>query len=182
MSEGKIRGKILVDLWAAGNPLTLQIISEKTGLPPSSAMGYLLGLIKAEYVCVPEKHQYAITVLGKQALGLPKTDKALADRILTPVTVDKAFHFYNEVDQPLGVYAESLQDFVDKLQTVDIQSIEFHMKSKDFECWINSTLCDVELSKKVALLRTINLSGEDLRAKLYQTVKSRYDELVNLQA
>ncbi|WGM88727.1 MAG: hypothetical protein IAX21_10335 [Candidatus Bathyarchaeota archaeon] len=182
MSEGKIRGKILVDLWAAENPLTLQIISEKAGLSPSSTMGYLLGLIKAEYVCVPEKHQYTITILGKQALGLPKTDKALAEKILCSVTKENAFHFYNGVDKPLNVSAFSLKDFLDKIQTIDIQSIEFHMNSKDFECWINSTLCDVELSKKVALLRGTNVSGEELRNKLYQTVKSRYNELVNLEA
>ena len=182
MSEGKIRGKILVDLWAAQTPLTLQIISEKTGLTPSSTMGYLLGLIKAEYVCVPEKHQYAITILGKQALGLPKTDKALAEKIICPVPMENDFNFYNGIDQPLDVGACSLQDFLDKIQTVDIKSIEFHMKSKDFECWINSTLGDVELSKKVALLRVTNLSGEELRNKLYQTIKSRYDELVNLDA
>lgn len=181
MSEGKIRGKILVDLWAAGNPLTLQIISDKAGLSPSSTMGYLLGLIKAEYVCVPEKHQYAITILGKQALGLPKTDKELAEKILCPVTMENAFHFYNGIDQPLGVSANSLQDFLEKIQTVDVQSVEFHLNSKDFECWINSSLCDVELSKKVALLRAANLSGEDLRNKLYQIVKSRYEELANLE-
>jgi hypothetical protein len=180
MSEGKIRGKILVDLWAADNPLTLQTISDKTGLSPSSAMGYLLGLIKAEYVCVPENHQYAITVLGKQALGLPKTDKTLAEKILCSVPMENVFYFYKGIDQPLGVSACSLQDFLEKIQTVDIQSIEFHMNSKDFECWINSALGDVELSKKVALLRATTLSGEELRNKLYQTVKSRCDELANL--
>jgi hypothetical protein len=179
MSEGKIRGKILVDLWAAETPLTLQTISEKTGLNPSSTMGYLLGLIKAEYVCVPEKHQYTITILGKQALGLPKTDKTLAEKILCSVPTENAFHFYKGIDQPLDVSACGLQDFLEKIQTVDIQSIEFHLNSKDFECWINSTLGDVELSKKVALLRATNLSGEDLRTKLCQTVKSRYDELIN---
>ncbi len=179
MSEGKIRGKILVDLWVAETPLTLQIISKKTGLSPSSAMGHLLDLINADYVCVPEKEQYAITVSGKKALGLPKTDKQLAEKILCSVPTENAFQFYNGIDKPLGVSAFSLQDFLEKIQTVDIQSIEFHLNSKDFECWINSTLGDVELSKKVALLRVTNLSGEDLRAKLYQTVNSRCNELVN---
>jgi len=182
MSESKIRGKILVNLWASENPLTLQTISEKAGLTPSSTMGYLLGLIKAEYVCVPEKHQYAITILGKKALGLPKTNKELAEKILCSVPKEKAFHFYNDIDQPLGISACSLQDFLNKIQEVDIQSIEFHMNSTDFECWINSTLNDIELSKKVSLLRASNLSGEDLRNKLFQTIKSRWDELVNLEA
>ena len=176
MSEGKIRGKILVDLWASEKPLTLQIISEKVGLNSASTMGYLLGLIKAQYVCVPEKHYYAITILGKQAIGLPKIDKTLAQKILCPTSAENAFHFYKGIDQPLGVQAKSLGEFVDQIQTLDMQSIEFHLKRKDFDCWVRS-LGDIELSKKIGLLRATNLSKDNLRKELYQTVKSRCEEL-----
>lgn len=179
MSASKIRGKILGALWAAGKPMTLQGIAEKVGLNSSSTMGYLLGLIKAKYVSVPEKHSYAITNLGKQALGLPKVDQKLASSILSPLPVEKAFHFYYDLNQYSGVHADSLNDFVDKIQKVDLKSIEFHIPRRDFEFWIRS-LGDLELSKKIELLRMAQLHGENLRKEVYETVKSRCKELAKL--
>jgi hypothetical protein len=179
MSASKIRGKILWVLWAAGKPMTLQGIAEKAGLTSSSTIEYLSGLVKAKYVSVPQEHYYAITNWGKQALGLPKVDKKLALNILSPVSVEKAFHFYYGLNQHSGVYADSLKDFVDKIQNVDLKSIEFHIPRKDFELWIRS-LGDLELSKKLELLRMKNLSGENLRKELYETVNSRCEELTKL--
>ena len=179
MSASKIRGKILGVLWAAGQPMTLQGISEKVGLNSSSSMGYLLGLIKAKYVSVPQKHYYAITNLGKQALGLPKVDTNLALNTLRPLSIEKAFHFYYGLNQHSGVYADSLKDFVDKIQKVDLKCIEFHIPRKDFELWIRS-LGDLELYKKLELLRMRHLSGENLRKEVYETVNSRYVELTKL--
>lgn len=177
MSASKIRGKILVILWAAGKPLTLQEIADKLGLNSSSTMGYLLGLIKAKYVSVPETHQYMVTNLGKQAIGMPIIDKNLALNILTPVSLEKAFHFYYDLDQYSGIYANSLEDFVDKLKTIDLNSIEFHVPRKDFEFWIRA-LGDIELAKKVELIRMKNLTGNGLRNEIHQTISSRLGELL----
>jgi predicted transcriptional regulator len=179
MNASKIRGKILRVLWAAGKPMTLEGISEKAGLTSSTTNKYLPGLIKAKYVSVPQEQYYTITNLGKQALGLPKVDKKLALNILTPVSVEKAFHFYYGLNQHSGVYADSLKDFIDKIQNVDVKCIEFHVPRKDFELWIRS-LGDLELSKKLELLRMKRLSGENLRKELYETVNSRYEELNKL--
>lgn len=176
MSEGKIRGKILVELWATGKPMTLQRLAEKIGLNSSSTMGYLLGLIKAKYVSVPQKHYYAITGMGKQAIGLPKLDKNIAQNILASCSLEKSFHFYTDIDAYSGIYATGLKDFVDKIQTIDLKSVEFHVPRKDFGNWVRS-LGDVELSKRLGLLRSANLSGENLRSTLVQSVKSRYEEL-----
>ena len=179
MSASKIRGKILMEMWAAGKPMTTQELSEKIGLTPSSSMGYLLGLIKAKYVSVPQTHHYSITNLGKQALGLPKIDQKLASNILNPVPVEKAFYFYYGINHYTGVYADRLQVFVDKLQTVDLKSIEFHVPRKDFELWVRS-LGDLELAKKLELLRMKQLSGENLRKELCETINSRCQELSKL--
>jgi hypothetical protein len=181
MSDGKIRGKLLVELWANGKPMTIQVLADKIGLNSSSAMGYLLGLIKAKYVEVPEKHYYCITCAGKEAIGIPTVDSGLAQCILTPVSDDKAFHFYYDVDQHSGVQANSLEDFGNKIQSVGLNSLEFHLIRKDFENWVRS-LGDVELAKKLALLRAAKLSGEDLSEKLYETVNSRIEELKKLLA
>ena len=179
MSTSKIRGKILWVLWAAGKPMTIQGIFKKAGLSSSSTNEYLPGLIKAKYVSVPQEQYYAITILGKQAIGLPKVDKKLASKILSPVSVEKAFHFYYGLNQHSGVYVDSLKDFVDKIRNVDLRCIEFHVPRKDFELWVHS-LGDLELSKKLELLRMKRLSGENLRNELYETVNSRCAELMGL--
>jgi hypothetical protein len=82
-------------------------------------------------------------------------------------------------NQYLGVYANSLKDFTDKIQKIDLKSIEFHLPRKDFELWIHD-IGDPELSKKISLIRGRNLSGENLRKEIYETVKSRYEELTKL--
>lgn len=179
MNASKIRGKILQILWAAGKPMRLEEMAQKIGLRASSTMGYLLGLIKAKYVSVPQKHYYAITNLGKQALGLPKIDKKLALNILSSLPLEKAFHFHTGINQYLSVYANSLKDFADKIQKIDLKSIEFHLPRKDFELWIRG-LGDPELSKKISLIRRTSLSGENLRKEVYETVKSRCEELAKL--
>jgi len=179
MSEGKIRGKILVELWAAGKPITIQVLSEKVGLTSSSAMGYLLGLIKAKYVSVAETHYYEITDAGKQAIGLPKINKDQALKILASVPLENSFHFYYGIDRPSGIVADSLKDFVEKILTIDLDSVTFHSSRTDFELWIRS-LGDIELSKKIGLLTKSNLVSEQLRKEIYEVVKSRHDELVKL--
>ena len=179
MSASKIRGKTLQILWAAGKPMKLEEIAKKIGIGPSSTMGYLLGLIKAKYVSVPQKHYYAITSLGKQVLGLPKIDKKLALNILSSLPLEKAFHFHTGISQYLGVYANSLKDFADKIQKIDSKSIKFHLPRRDFELWIRD-LGDPELSKKISLIRRTSLSGENLRKEVYETVKSRCEELAKL--
>jgi len=179
MSASKTRGKILEVLWAAGKPMSLGDIAKKIGIAASSTMGYLLGLIKAKYVSVPQKHYYAITNLGKQALGLPKIDKKLALNILSSLPLEKAFHFHIGVNQYSGVYANNLKDFYDKIQKIDLKSIEFHLPRRDFESWVRD-LGDPELSKRISLIRGTGLSGENLRKEVYETVKSRYEELAKL--
>ena len=179
MSDRKIRGKILEELWATGKPMSLEEIAKKIGADTSQTMGYLLGLIKAKNVYVPQKHYYTITDLGKQALGLPKIDKKLALNILRSLPLEKAFHFHTGINQYLGVYANSLNDFCDKIQKIDLKSIEFHLPRKDFELWFRS-LGDLELAKRMELIRGMSLSGENLRKKVYETVKSRCEELAEL--
>ena len=179
MSAGKIRGKILTILWVTGTPITLQQISEKIGLDPSSTRGYLLGLIKAKYVSVPQKNYCAITDQGKLAIGLPQVDKNLAMKILSPLPVEKAFQFDYDINHYSGIHADSLKDFVDKIQDVDFRSIKFHIPRRDFENWISS-LGDIELSKRLGLLRSTNLSEENVRKELYEIANSRYEELKKL--
>ena len=118
-----------------------------------------------------------VTNLGKQAIGMPIIDKNLALNILKPVSLEKAFHFYYDLDQYSGIYSNSLEDFADKLKTIDLNSIEFHAPRKDFEFWIRA-LGDIELAKKVELIRMKNFTGNDLRNEIHQTISSRLGELL----
>jgi len=179
MSGNQVRRKILEVLGEAGKPMSLKEISQKIGIGASSTMGHLLGLIKAKHVSVPQKHYYAITDMGKQALSLPQFDKKLALSILSSVPFEKAFHFHAGINQYSGVYANSLNDFCDKIQKIDLKSIEFHLPRRDFEVWLRS-LGDPELAKRMESIRGMGLSGENLRKKVYEAVKSRCEQLAEL--
>jgi len=176
MSLTDVKRKILEVLSKAEKPMKLQDIAEKTGLNVKSSMMHLIWLRKIGYVSMPERNVYLIAPLGKQALSLPKIDKKQAENILRLVPIDKAFHFHTGVGQYLGIYATSLGDFHSKLKTINVKSIEFHVPRRDFESWLES-LGDSELAKKIGAVRVAGLFGENLRQKVYETVKSRFDEL-----
>ena len=92
---------------------------------------------------------------------------------------EKAFHFHTAINQYLGVCANSLNDFCDKIQKIDSKSIEFHFPRRDIELWLRG-LGDPELAKRMELIRGMGLSGENLRERVYETVKFRYEELAEL--
>jgi DNA-binding transcriptional ArsR family regulator len=181
MSVSQIKRKILEVLWVSGKPMSVQDLTEKTGLNISSSMVHLLWLRKAGYVSTPEKSYYTITKTGKEAIGLPKLTKEKALHILRELPKEEAFHFYTGIDQYVGVYANSLNDFCDKIQTINVKSIEFHAPRRDFELWLDS-LGDLELAKIMGIIRRTSLSGENLRKKVYESVKSRCEELTGLSS
>lgn len=190
MSITDVKRKILEMMSKVDKPMKLHDIAEKTGLNVKSSMMHLLWLRKMGYVLMPEKNLYSITPLGKQALSLPKqavslpkqavslpkTDKKQAENILRLVPIDKAFHFHTGINQYLGIFATSLSDFCNKVKTINVKSIEFHVPRRDFESWVQS-LGDSELAKKIGSIRVAGLFGENLRQRVYEAVKSRFDEL-----
>jgi Mn-dependent DtxR family transcriptional regulator len=176
MSLGEDKMRILELLWAQGQPMTLKDIAQKCGLKVAATNMHLLRLKRTGQVLTPKHGYYAITESGKEALGLPKVDKALASKILSHVSADKAFHFYTGVHQYTHIIAHDLAEFADKVQKIDVKSIEFHIPRKDFEHWVHS-LGDTELVRRLELIRGMCAHGEDLRTRIYETVKHRLDEL-----
>jgi len=172
--EAKI--KILEKLWEEQQPMRSKDVAQRMNLGVAATTMHLLGLKKGGYVYTPQHGYYAITDKGKEAIGLPKIEKAHAAKILSNLPHDKAFHFYTGVHQYTGVLANSLADFYDKLQKIDVKSVEFHVSRKDFEQWIQS-LGDVELAKRLGLIRGMHLHGEDLRKRVHEAVKHRLEEL-----
>ena len=176
MSLGEEKMRILELLWAQGQPMMLKDVAQKCGLKVAATNMHLLGLKRAGHVITPKHGYYAITESGKEALGLPKVDKTLASKILGHVSADKAFHFYTGIHQYTHIIAHSLAEFVDRVQKVDVKSVEFHTPRKDFEHWVQS-LGDTELARRLGWIRGMRVHGEDLRTRVYETVKHRLDEL-----
>lgn len=102
--------------------------------------------------------------------------KGLAQRILSPVNPERAFYFYADVGMPIDAVAHSLKEFGEKVKTVDVKSLEFHLMRGDFEKWLYM-LGDAELVKAMVRLRGSGLSGEKLRAELVRIVQTRVRQL-----
>ena len=102
--------------------------------------------------------------------------KGMAERILAPVSRERSFYFYIDVGIPTDAAATSLKDFGEKVKTVDIRSIEFHLGRGDFEKWIYM-LGDPELAKALVRLKGSGVSGEKLRAELLRQIRTRVRQL-----
>ena len=96
--------------------------------------------------------------------------------ILRSVPYEKGFHFYTAPGNFSGETATSLDDFEKKLQVVDANSVNFHLQRGDFQKWIEDTLRDAELAKRVNLVK-LTLPVEDLREELLAILQTRITEL-----
>jgi DNA-binding transcriptional ArsR family regulator len=180
MSVSPVKRLIVETMWMLDRPVKATDISKDTGVSFPSIMMHMIGLTRMGYLTQPEKGYYTLTENGKKILGLPETNKEKAEEILAYLPVEKSFHFYADLGKPLGMHAASLQDFFDKIQKIDLSSIEFHVQRGDFEAWF-AALGDAELARKMLLIREQKMSGEALRQKLCETVKNRYETLAKLR-
>lgn len=167
-------------MWMIDKPLKATDIAKDTRLTFPTVMMHIIGLTRMGYLEQREKGFYTITEKGKKTLGFPEVDKEKADEILAYLPLEKSFHFYATIGKPLNIHAASLQDFCDKILKVDMNSVEFHVKRGDFEAWFMG-LGDIELARKTLLTKEQKILGEELRKKLHEIVKSRYDELAKIR-
>jgi hypothetical protein len=100
----------------------------------------------------------------------------MANNVLRTVPDENGFHFYQSVDAPLGLKANSLEQFSQELQTVDPSSIRFHLSRQDFENWI-TMLGDPTLAKQISTLRSKKLSDAELKKQLVRVVRLRLSKL-----
>ena len=112
---------------------------------------------------------------------MSQVSKIDASKILRTVPVKEGFHFSTE-GVYTGITAISLFDFLDKLETVDLDSLFFHYQRGDFQKWIMNTLGDTDLADRIELTtRTIfsqqTISMEELRYSLRQIIEKRIAEL-----
>lgn len=176
MSVSPVKRLILEIMWMFEKPAKATEIAKATGLGFPSVMMHIIGLTRMGYAASPEKGYYTITAKGKGLLGFPEINREKAYEILAPLSIEKSFHFYTDIGRPLNIHAISLQDFCDKILKIGQSSIEFHFNRRDFEAWF-AGLGDVELARKVMLLREKRIFGEELRKRLYEIAKNRCKEL-----
>lgn len=180
MSLSPVKKLVLETVWMHGKPAKPMEVAEEIGLSFPTVMMHMIGLTKMGYLATSGKGYYTVTKRGLEALGLPEIGEEEASRILAPLPMEKAFHFYVDIGKPLDVSAISLSDFCEKIQKIDIASIEFHLYRGDFEAWFKG-IGDAALARKTALIKERKLSGESLRRKLYETVKNHYEELAKIK-
>jgi len=100
-------------------------------------------------------------------------------KILRTVPREKAFYFFTSIGNYTGVSASSLKEFMEKINEVNVKSLEFHLYRGDFEKWISEVLEDGELAGEVRKLQKFNLTGDPLRNQLYSSVSRRLKRLVS---
>lgn len=181
MRLSPVKRLVLETMWMLGKPARAAEIAKQVGLSFPPVMMHVIGLTRMGYVETPEKGYYAITTEGKEALGFPEIDREKAAEILAYAPMEKSFHFYVDAGKPLNIYATSLQDFCDKVQKIDIGSVEFHTNHRDFEEWV-SGLGDTELARKMLIIKQSESVGEELRETLYEIVKNRCEELAKIRS
>ncbi len=94
-------------------------------------------------------------------------------RILSTLPREKAFYFFTSIGNYTGVSASSLKEFVDKINEVNVKSLEFHLLRGDFEKWVSEVLQDNDLAGEIKKLQKSNLAGDNLRNQLCITVAKR---------
>ena len=111
-------------------------------------------------------------------MSSPKTKpltKEVAQRILRRVPYQEGFRFSRGTGDYTGQVAMSLADFGEMLQTVDSQSIVFHMGRKDFENWVRNIFGDEELAESISRRKVFQ--GESLRKELTTLTMKRVTDL-----
>jgi len=105
--------------------------------------------------------------------------KTRSQEILSTVPFQNGFHFYTALGKYIGITANSLSEFAEKLQTIPVESIVFHFQRDDYQKWIQKVLGDEELANRLDQLKQwpAYSSDENLRKELVKTVQKRIREL-----
>jgi hypothetical protein len=95
--------------------------------------------------------------------------------VLRTVNNEEAFYFYEALEKPTGQSAKSLSDFLEKTQSVRLESLQFHIQRKDFQNWFRRTLGDPELAERIEKIPWTDCNK--LKSKIQTMIKRRIEEL-----
>jgi carbonic anhydrase/acetyltransferase-like protein (isoleucine patch superfamily) len=96
---------------------------------------------------------------------------------IVAVPRDKSFYFDTGLGQYSGILATSIQEFLDALKIVPLESLEYHIGRRDFEKWTKDVLGSIQLADNIRTVRRSQLMGEDLRLQLVDVVKEWADRV-----
>jgi len=105
-----------------------------------------------------------------------KINPESASEILRTVPPQEFFLFFTDIGQYTGEFAQSLEDFYNKLGKVPLKSLDFHLRRGDFEKWVRETLRDGYLADRISRMNK-STQIEKLRATLKRIVKRRLNQL-----
>lgn len=153
--------RILKAMHEATTRMDFNTFAQVVNLEPDQAMAEMQLLAKEGFLQRNGKG-FRVTEKGKNALKITQTYP------------DRAFQFYVDVDKPLGIGAQSMEEFYRQIRQVCSDSLDFHLYRGDFQNWINEVLGDSELADEVGNLKELKLNGEELRKDLIKTIDARY--------
>jgi hypothetical protein len=84
----------------------------------------------------------------------------------------KPFYFYTSYGNYTGESAQSLKEFLEKVEGISIESIEFHLYGGDFERWFVDSLKAKNLTTKLRKIREKKVKGEELRTRIRVAVSA----------
>jgi NDP-sugar pyrophosphorylase family protein len=93
------------------------------------------------------------------------------------VPLERSFKFYTSLGQDTGIMSSTAEGFIDALERVPIESIEFHAKRRDIEKWVRGVLESNELADEIEALRRKAIMGEELRSELIRVTKKWSEEV-----
>lgn len=171
--------------------LTAEIKAQRAALADKAAseIENLKRLVNLLETCLADLHfRYATGKIDKQHLeyeeyrfdsGLKAVKKEMQNlenalRKLQEkkeeVEPEKGFYFHEGIGKPLNQVALSFQDFLEKLKTVPIASIEFHQNRGDFSNWIRDVLQTPQLAEAIERIKGM---GEAIRRQLIETMTGK---------
>ncbi len=153
--------RILKTMHEATNRMDFNTFAQVVNLEPDQAMADMQYLAKEGFLQRNGKG-FRVTAKGKNALKISLTYP------------DRAFQFYVGVDKPLGIGAQSVEEFYRQIKQVCSDSLDFHLYRGDFENWTREVLGDSELAEEIGNLKELKLNGEELRRDLIKTIDARY--------
>ena len=102
-----------------------------------------------------------------------------SSKTLRTVPREKAFYFFTSIGNYTGISAVSLKEFVERINEVNVKSLEFHLYRGDFEKWTTEVLEDLWLAGDIKKLQKFGLTGDALRNQLYLTASRRMKRLMS---
>jgi hypothetical protein len=92
----------------------------------------------------------------------------------------KPFYFYTSYGNYTGENAQSLKEFLEKVENISlekvenisIESLEFHLYGGDFERWFIDSLKAKNLATKLRKIREKKVKGEQLRTRVRVAVSA----------